>query len=193
MKRHDSGEDKVLIKKTKQGNRGSFEKLIKKYQKNIYYLCRRMTGAHQYADDLSQETFIKAYFALSGFDENRDFFPWLRKIAVNTSLNYLKSSKKEIPVSPDSRIMAKTRETSARSRPSYKIQEEEIQDKFQSALNELPAEQKIIFILKAQEGQSYEDIAEFLKIPVGTVMSRLSRARRKLKSSLEPYITGGAQ
>ncbi len=193
MRQHDSDEDRMLIKKTKQGSRDAFEYLIRKYQKKIYFLCHRITGAHQSADDLSQETFVKAYFSLSGFDDSRKFYPWLRKIAVNTTFNYIKSSKREIPVNNHGHIMAEAKETSAQAEPSYKIQEKEVQDKFSAAVNQLPPEQKIVFMLKVYEDQSYEDIASSLQIPVGTVMSRLSRARRKLKETLEAYMKGGLQ
>jgi RNA polymerase sigma-70 factor (ECF subfamily) len=193
MRQHDSDEDRMLIKKTKQGSRDAFEHIIRKYQKNIYFLCHRITGAHQSADDLSQETFVKAYFSLAGFDDSREFYPWLRKIAVNTTFNYIKSSKREIPVSNHGPIMAKAEETSVQNEPSYKIQEKEIQDKFSAAVNQLPPDQKIVFMLKVYEDQSYEDIASSLQIPTGTVMSRLSRARRKLKEALDAYMKGGVQ
>ena len=88
-------EDAVLVRKAQQGDMDAFESLVREYQQRIYALCRRLTGAHQSADDLAQETFIKAYFALARFDAALPLYPWLRKIAVNTALNYLKTRSRE--------------------------------------------------------------------------------------------------
>jgi len=95
MSQKEHNEEKMLITKAKRGDTIAFESLVRKYQKPIYYLCYRMTGAHQAADDLSQDVFIKAYFALSLFKEEMIFFSWIRKIAVNHAINYLKVRKRE--------------------------------------------------------------------------------------------------
>ena len=76
----------------------AFESLVRKYQQRVYALCRRLTGAHQSADDLAQETFIKAYYALGRFDVQWPLYPWLRRIAVNSGLNYLKARDRERPL-----------------------------------------------------------------------------------------------
>ncbi len=93
MRDHENTEEKKLIMKAKQGDGKAFEFLIKKYQHPIYHLCRWMTGAHQAADDLAQDTFIKAYYALNTFQEDKNFYSWIRRIAVNKTLNFLKSRK----------------------------------------------------------------------------------------------------
>lgn len=93
-------DDADLVRKAKEGDMNAFEILIKRYQQPIYALCRRMTGAHQSADDLAQETFIKAYFSLARIDENRPLYPWLRRIAVNSALNLIESRKREVPFDP---------------------------------------------------------------------------------------------
>ena len=82
MRQDEKKEEGMLITQAKNGNVSAFETLVKKYQNSIYYLCRRMTGSHQSADDVSQETFIKAYFALNSFKDGMNFFTWIRKIAV---------------------------------------------------------------------------------------------------------------
>ena len=100
MKPNGVNDDAVLIRRAKEGSMDAFEALIKRYQRPIYALCRRMTGAHQSADDMAQETFIKAYYSISRFDESLPLFPWLRRIAVNATLNYLKSRRREVPLDP---------------------------------------------------------------------------------------------
>jgi RNA polymerase sigma-70 factor (ECF subfamily) len=82
MRQEENNEERMLITRAKQGNVEAYEALVRKYQQSIYYLCRRMTGSHQSADDLSQDTFIKAYFALDRFKDGMNFFTWIRKIAV---------------------------------------------------------------------------------------------------------------
>ncbi|HMA54305.1 MAG TPA: sigma-70 family RNA polymerase sigma factor, partial [Acidobacteriota bacterium] len=79
----------------------AYESLVRRYQQRVYALCRRLTGAHQSADDLAQETFIKAYFALARFDAQWPLYSWLRKIAVNSGLNYLKTRGRERPLEDD--------------------------------------------------------------------------------------------
>src|SRR5512137_2791638 len=95
---HEHPEDAVLVRKAQQGDMDAFETLVRTYQQRVYALCRRLTGAHQSADDLAQETFIKAYFALARFDAAWPLYPWLRRIAINTGLNYLKARGRERPL-----------------------------------------------------------------------------------------------
>ncbi|RPI97149.1 MAG: sigma-70 family RNA polymerase sigma factor [Candidatus Aminicenantes bacterium] len=96
-------EDAVLVRKAQQGDMDAFESLVRRYQHRVYALCRRLTGAHQSADDLAQETFIKAYYALGRFDVQWPLYPWLRRIAVNAGLNYLKARARERPLEEGSR------------------------------------------------------------------------------------------
>jgi len=188
MNEDERKEEARLIARAKEGNMEAFETLVRKYQQTIYYLCRRMAGSHQAADDLSQETFIKAYFALSQFREQMNFYAWLRKIAVNNSLNYLKAQKREVPLA-ETEIRNPDNPTPVhRELPLDTLQRAEIERKFKEALHALPADQKSIFILRFYENLSYKEIAQALNLPRGTVMSRLNRARQKLKSGLADYL-----
>lgn len=187
MRQEENNEERMLITRAKQGNVEAYEALVRKYQQSIYYLCRRMTGSHQSADDLSQDTFIKAYFALDRFKDGMNFFSWIRKIAVNNSLNFLKKSKREEPLGEN---VANIRGHSSMGQelPQEMLQRNRMEKSFKRALKALPAEQKIVFILRVFENQSYKDIAKILNISQGTVMSRLSRAREKIKSSMAEYL-----
>lgn len=185
VKPHEHPEDAVLIRKAQEGDVDAFESLVKEYQQMIYAVCRRLTGAHQSADDLAQETFIKAYFALPRFDARWPFYPWLRRIAVNASLNYLKARRRERPFEDG----ALERRAAADSRPAgdgpeEKLEQAEFDERFRRAVESLPGEQKSVFVLRFYEGLNYEEIGKALGVPHGTVMSRLNRARQKLKALL---------
>ncbi len=187
MRQEESNEERMLITRAKQGNVEAFEALVRKYQQSIYYLCRGMTGSHQSADDLSQDTFIKAYFALDRFKDGMNFFTWIRKIAVNNSLNFLKKSKREEPLGENSENI-RGHSSMGQELPQEMLQRNRMEKTFRKALKALPAEQKIVFILRVFENQSYKDIAKILNVSQGTVMSRLSRAREKIKSSMAEYL-----
>ena len=163
----------------------AFEGLVRRYQQQVYAVCRRLTGAHQSADDLVQETFIKAYFALERFDPRWPVYPWLRRIAINASLNYLKVRGRERSL--DGAPGAAERLADPRpadSRPELRLERAEFEERFERSVASLPEEQKSVFVLKFYEGLSYEEIARTLDVPAGTVMSRLARARQKLKALL---------
>jgi RNA polymerase sigma-70 factor (ECF subfamily) len=189
MSRNENDEERMLIVKAKDGDSGAYEVLVRKYQKSIYYLCRRMTGAHQSADDLSQETFIKAFFSLPKFKEEMSFFAWIRRIAVNSTLNYLKVRSREMPLNENSPRIAGNPGLGP-NLPEDELEHKRMHEVFRRALQSLPNDQRAVFILKIYEQQSYDDIARIMNIPHGTVMSRLSRARQKLRLALSEYLRG---
>lgn len=191
MSQNEKSEERMLIGKAKKGDTDAFEFLVKKYQQSIYYLCHRMTGAHQSADDLSQETFIKAFFSLHKFRDGMNFFTWIRKIAVNSSLNFIKSRKREEPLGRRENMITSNPNSSPQELPQEKLERSRMEKKFKVALEELPSDQKAVFILKVYEDQSYKEISQLLNIPHGTVMSRLNRAREKLKKSMAEYLQRG--
>jgi len=190
MSQHEHNEDQMLITRAKRGDGQAFESLVRKYQKPIYYLCHRMTGAHQSADDLSQDTFIKAYLSLRTFNEGMNFFSWIRRIAVNSALNFLKKRKREKSLGDREMRVIDSSKVSSPEMPHDALQKKQMEEKFKQALTELPDEQRVIFVLKVYENQSYDQIASMLKIPHGTVMSRLSRARQKLKNEMSEFLRG---
>lgn len=191
MSRNDNQEERMLILKAKQGDSRAYESLVRKYQKSIYFLCHRMTGAHQSADDLAQETFVKAFFALSKFKEELSFFAWIRRIAVNSTLNYLKIRNREKPLAENNPGPVENSRLHT-ARPERRLEHKRMEQTFNEALHSLPSDQRAIFILRVYEDQSYQEIAQTLNIPHGTVMSRLSRARQKLKHAMSAYLAGGA-
>jgi len=185
-------EDAVLVRNAQQGDMDAFESLVRRYQRRVYALCRRLTGAHQSADDLAQETFVKAYFALSRFDAQWPLYPWLRKIAVNSGLNYLKTRGRERPLE-DGSAGGRHAPAAARSDdPEEQLERAEFRAHLDRAVGSLPADQRSVFVLRFHESLSYEEISRTLDLPLGTVMSRLNRARQKLKELLADSLGRGA-
>lgn len=183
----DSFEDeRELIQKAKQGNLYFFEKLVKKYQKKIYGLAFRMTKDHDSADDLAQETFVKAFTSIRSFKEEHNFYPWIFRICMNLSINYLK--RKRFMVSESELLPRKLEEKEGTSDPMSELMKDELLDKINSSIDKLPPPFKAVFILKVYEELSYEEIAKTLNTSVGTVMSRLFRARERLQKLLKDYL-----
>jgi len=185
-------EDAALVRKAQQGDMDAFEDLVRRYQHRIYALCRRLTGAHQSADDLAQETFIKAYLALARFDAQWPLYPWLRKIAVNSGLNYLKTRGRERPIEDGPLGDRRAPAAAPGDDPEERLEQAEFRARLDRAVESLPADQKSVFILRFHESLSYEEISRTLDLPLGTVMSRLNRARRKLKDLLADSLGRGA-
>ena len=185
-------EDAVLVRTAQQGDMDAFESLVRKYQHRVYALCRRLTGAHQSADDLAQETFIKAYFALERFDASWPLYPWLRRIAINTGLNYLKVRSREGSLEDGSFGDRRTPTAAPADDPEERLEQAEFQARLDRAVGSLPPDQKSVFVLRFQENLSYEEISRTLDLPLGTVMSRLNRARQKLKGLLADLSGTGA-
>jgi RNA polymerase sigma-70 factor (ECF subfamily) len=187
MRPDDDGE-RSLIAKAKTGDMDAFESLVRKYQRAVFLLCHHITGTPQTADDLSQDTFIKAYLALPHFSDGHAFFPWIRRIALNNCFNYLKKRKRERPLAEEEKVARPNFLSSPNESPPDSVQREELERKFREALQALPPDQKVIFSLRAFENLSYQEIAQALHIPTGTVMSRLNRARNKLKVQMAEYL-----
>jgi RNA polymerase sigma-70 factor (ECF subfamily) len=188
MRPDGNSNDQDLIAKAKQGNMDAFESLVRKYQRMVYFLCHRITGAHQTADDLSQETFLKAFVALPHFIDGHDFYSWIRRIALNNCFNFLKKWKREGSLENEERLARPNFLSSPSESPSRAAERGEMEARFNEGFRALPADQRVVFALRAFENMSYEEIARALHIPAGTVMSRLNRARKKLRAHMEKFL-----
>lgn len=189
VKNKDDKDDLKWVCKAKEGNRKAFEKLVLKYQRNIYVMVRKMIMDHSDANDLVQDTFMKAYLNLHRFNEQYPFYPWLHRIAINTTLNYLTKTSRFRETFADEQVDQGQRIELNTENPLEEIIESEMKEKVTGALQHLPVDQRMIFILRTSEQLSYQEISDRLNISVGTVMSRLSRARSKLKNLLQPYLS----
>jgi RNA polymerase sigma-70 factor (ECF subfamily) len=148
-----------------------------------------MTRRHEVADDITQETFVRAYSHLDRFELGRPLAPWLTRIAVNLSINHLNGApKREQPFwDGDGPGGEPPSPKEAEPDPLTRLLSEEFQRALDAAVEQLPLEQKAVFVLKVHEEMRYEEIAAVLEISTGTVMSRLFRARQKLKEMLRDY------
>ena len=174
--------DEILAGQAASGDLQAFEELVNRHRMTVYRLARSITGNHDDADDAAQETFIRVYRSLSSFDTARSFKPWLRRIAYNTSLNVLRASsnrKKQIAIAETDHF------PDLSPNPEQVVQSRDSEWHVQEAVESLTAELRATFVLRASEGMSYRDIARTTGVKIGTVMSRLSRARERIQAAME--------
>jgi len=179
--------DDELIRKAQDGDLRSFDVLVRRYQKKVYFAAYRMVKSHDAADDIAQETFINAYSAIRSFKVGHSLFTWLYRICMNLSINYLKRSKLVIPESRFEEKTSPLEMEAAGPDPAEDLASKELGSKIEKAIDTLPPKHKAVFVLRAYEDLSYEEIARTLRISVGTVMSRLFRARARLQEMLKEY------
>jgi RNA polymerase sigma-70 factor, ECF subfamily len=177
--------DVELIHRVQSGDTEAFDELMKRYAASVYKVAYSLTRNHADADDMSQETFIRAYRAIARFDEHYQFYTWVRRIAVNLCFNHLKRGKKFrfVPL-PQSDGDAESVDIADPKAPAA---DSGLRRDLDQALTKLPPDQRAVFVLRTDEEMSYEEISKTLRIPVGTVMSRLNRAREKLRELLREY------
>jgi len=173
-----------LLTKARGGNLFAFEEIVKRYQHRVYGIALRIVRRHDVADDVAQEAFIRAHRAIASFDVSRPFGPWICRIATNLAVNHVRSPQAREEGLPEGHIEV----PSLRPGPLDGVLEEEAQAVLDRALERLPPEQRAVFLLRAVEDLSYREIADALDISLGTVMSRLSRARDKLREAILPYL-----
>jgi len=174
----DPGEADLLVK-ARGGNVFAFEEVVRRYQQRVYATALRIVRRHEVADDVTQEAFLRGYQALDRFEIGRPFGPWICRIAANLAVNHVRS-----PIAREEPLPEGHGETPAESPdPLQGVLDEEARTVLQTALADLPAEQRAVFALRVFEELSYKEIARIADIPVGTVMSRLARARSLLRRS----------
>jgi RNA polymerase sigma-70 factor (ECF subfamily) len=185
--------DRELVLRARDGDRDAFAEIVRSYQRRIYAVAMRMTRRHEVADDITQDTFVRAYRNLGRFEIGRPLKPWLTRIAVNLAINYLNGvAKREQPLytedAPGGPEGARlSRPEPLDSNPERALESEELALDLDRAVSLLPFEQRTVFLLKVVEEMRYEEIAKLLGISEGTVMSRLSRARGRLRVMLAAH------
>ena len=170
--------DDVLIERVKKGDCDAFNPLVERYKLPLYRLMYRMVYNRADAEDLVEEAFIKAYRSISKFETGRSFYAWISRIAVNNAINYLKKEKRgrTVPIEK-----FEHRLTDEKGNPVKMTRQKLLKERITAAMAKLPEDFRTILLLRVEENFSYEEIGKILKIPKGTVMSRLARARQKLK------------
>jgi len=182
--------DQLLVERAQQGDRRAFDLLVLKYQQKIVKLVMRYVRDPTEALDVSQEAFVKAYRALPGFRGESAFYTWLYRIAINTAKNYLVALQRK-PVEYD--LDAQDPEYSERNpqlrdeeTPEGIAMQEQLRETVELAIAALPEELRTAIVLREIEGLSYEEIAAAMDCPVGTVRSRIFRAREAIDEAIKP-------
>ena len=184
--------DKDLVLRVQQGDKSAYDLLVIKYQYKIIQLVNRYVKDPVEAQDVAQEAFIKAYRALGNFRGDSAFYTWLYRIAINTAKNYLvararRNSDYEIDID-DAEQIQNAPELKGMDTPEQQLLNEEIIEAIKTAIEKLPEEMRIAITLREFEGMSYEEIAETMDCPVGTVRSRIFRAREAIDNKLTPLL-----
>lgn len=187
----DSQTDLQLVRKVRNGDRSAFDLLVVKYQSRVASIISRYVYDSQEVQDLTQETFVKAFRAVDRFRGDSAFYTWLYRIAVNTAKNFLESRGRRPQGNVD--VMdAENFDDGGRLRdlasPERLVQKEQLQKALSEAIARLPEELRSAFLLREYDGLSYEDIARILECPIGTVRSRIFRARDAVDRHLGPLL-----
>jgi len=184
--------DQQLVELVQQGNKAAFDLLVRKYQNRVINLVSRFVKNQGDVQDVAQEAFIKAYRALPGFRGESAFYTWLYRIAVNTAKNYLVAQKRRPSSSDIDAMDAENFDGSdnlrENSSPERLLLSEELRKVVFATLEQLPEDLRTAITLREMEGLSYEDIAQVMACPVGTVRSRIFRAREALDKQIEPLM-----
>ena len=187
--------DLLLVERSVAGDQKAFELLVIKYQRRIQRLIGRMVRDVDLVEDIAQETFIRAYRALAQFRGDAQFYTWLYRIAVNTAKKALMDMKRDPTVSENSFKSADDDETSvfeieltSSETPDAVLASKEIAEMVNSAMEALPEELRQAITLREIEGLSYEEISEAMNCPIGTVRSRIFRARESISQRIKPLL-----
>jgi RNA polymerase sigma-70 factor (ECF subfamily) len=184
--------DQALVERVQQGDKSAFDILVLKYQSKIIQLVNRYVHDPDEAMDVAQEAFIKAYRAIGRFRGDSAFYTWIYRIAINTAKNHLVASGRRPPAGDIDAQDAEQYEGATGLReyatPERMILRDEIEKTVASAIEELPDDLKTAITLRELEGLSYEEIAQAMECPIGTVRSRIFRARDAIDTKLKPLL-----
>ena len=178
----DVRDETFLLARARQGDLPAFEEIVRRYQRRVYGVALRIVRSHAVADDIAQETFLKAWQSLDRFELGRPFGPWVCRIAANQAVNHVRSPRSREDPLPEGHGETRTTEGS----PLDAVLDTEAQQVLNDALESLPVEQRTVFVLRAVEEMTYSEIAEALELRPGTDISRLILSRDKHSRALPP-------
>ena len=186
--------DQLLVERVQKGDKGAFDLLILKYQHRIVSLVTRYVSDSAEAQDVAQEAFIKAYRAIGRFRGESAFYTWLYRIAINTAKNWIVAKNRRPPSSDIDAVDAEQYGMSDRlhenSTPENELLRQEIEQTVFETISTLPEDLRTAIMLREMDGMSYEEIATTMECPIGTVRSRIFRAREAIDEKLKPLIDG---
>ncbi len=189
--------DNELVKRVQNGDMAAFDLLVRKYQHRIAALIGRYVNDWSECQDVAQETFLRAYRAIGNFRGDAQFYTWLHRIAVNTAKNHLVASGRRPPTDDIEISDAEVFDGATRLRdtdtPERELMRQEMEQTVMRAVEGLPEELRVAITLREVDGLSYEDIAQRMQCPVGTVRSRIFRAREAIDQHLRPLLDGDIQ
>ena len=184
--------DQELVKRVQAGDKKAFDLLIMNYQQRIIHVITGFVHDPVEAMDVAQEAFIKAYRALPGFRGDSAFYTWLYRIAINTSKNYLTASSRRPPLSDvdamDATVYYDAPELKEFETPENSLMSVELEQAIQLAIDSLPEDTATAIKLREFEGMSYEEIAQAMDCPIGTVRSRIFRAREAIDKQVKAVM-----
>ncbi|MHB1950675.1 MAG: RNA polymerase sigma factor RpoE [Acidiferrobacteraceae bacterium] len=187
--------DQELVVRVQKGDRSAFDLLVRKYQHKIAKLVSRYVYDRAEVEDVTQEAFIKAYRAIRGFRGESAFYTWLYRIAINSAKNHLVAQGRQVPGSDIDAEEAELVDASGVLRevntPEHALLTSEIADTVRGAIEALPEDLRTAIVLREIEGLSYDEIAVAMDCPIGTVRSRIFRAREAIDRELEPLLGRG--
>ncbi len=188
----EDGVDKALVERVQRGEKAAFDMLVLKYQHKLVKLISRYIRDQAEVLDVAQESFLKAYRALPNFRGDSAFYTWLYRIAINTAKNYLVAQGRRPPDgdidSSDAEQYEGESELKDYASPERLLMRDEIERAVIEAIEQLPEDLRTAITLRELEGLSYEEIAESMDCPIGTVRSRIFRAREAINKRLEPLL-----
>lgn len=190
----DTQSDAVLVQQVQAGHQKSFDLLVAKYQRRIYRLVLRFIRDPALAEDVAQETFLRAYRAIGQFRGDSQFYTWLYRIAVNTAKKALSDDLRDPTVSEGDasgsgeETFSPTELLTNRETPESLLVSKEIVQTVNAAMESLPDDLRMAITLREIEGMSYEEISDAMQCPIGTVRSRIFRARETIAERLRPVI-----
>jgi len=184
----DDRPDGEIVKAVLRGGVEAYRVLVHRYERRVYAVARGMLRSHDEADEVAQEAFVRAYQSLHTFDTSRAFFPWLCRITVNLAITLSQQRDRRGSDSLDEYERRAGHEAPADDDPSRVAEQRELEAAVGRALSELPDGMREVFILRTFDDLSYQEISEVLGLPKGTVMSRLARARERVRDRLGPFL-----
>jgi RNA polymerase sigma-70 factor (ECF subfamily) len=189
----DRDVDQRLVERVQRGDKAAFDLLVSKYQRKIFRLLSRLVRDPAEIEDVAQEAFVKAYRALPNFRGESAFYTWLYRIAINTAKNYLVSQGRRAPTTTENDIEdAETFDDGEHLRdlntPDSMLLSKQVAEAVNRAIDRLPEDLRTAIVLRELEGLSYEEIAESMNCPIGTVRSRIFRAREAIALELRPIL-----
>ncbi len=181
----NSMSDQELVQDVRNGDRRAFSELMRRYQERVYWVTRRIVGNHDDADDVTQETFVKAFVGLGDFRGDASFYTWVYRIAVNLSLNAIRK-RQVLNYLRDSSVLSSLLPLG--EDPVREVEFRDLQSRLEKAVAQLPEKQRAVFVLRHYEEMQYEEIAQILKTSIGGLKANYFHALKKVQQFLKDEI-----